>query len=104
MNTILLEKIHNEEKDKNKESDHEIPKTAPSKRKGRKLEFSIHKPDTSSEESVKHHRKQQESSESSDDNKKKRKYRPYEEIFGDFKKIKPPMSNGYIEKEEETEV
>ena len=98
----MLEKIHNEEKDKNKESDHEIPKTAPSKRKGRKLEFSIHKPDTSSEESVKHHIKQQELSESIDDNKKKRKDIPYEEISWEFKKIKSPMFNGEVEKGEET--
>ena len=45
--------------------------------------------------------KQQESSESHDDNKKKRKYKPYEEISGEFKKIKPPMFNGEIYKGEE---
>ena len=44
LNYILLAKIHNNEKDKNK--------------------------------------------------KKKNKYRPYEEISGEFKKIKPPMFNG----------
>ena len=39
----------------------------------------------------------------SDDNHytKKRKYKPYEEIFGEFKKIKPPTFNGEIEKGEE---
>ena len=31
----------------------------------------------------------------------KRKYRPCEEISGEFKKIKPPMFNGEIEKGEE---
>ena len=42
-------------------------------------------------------------SDSSDDNHytKKRKYKPYEEISGEFKKIKPPTSNGEIEKGEE---
>ena len=30
--------------------------------------------------------------------KKKKKYRTYEEISGEFKKIKPPMFNGEIEK------
>ena len=46
---------------------------------------------------VKHHiEKRQNSSESSDDNKKKNKYKPYEEISGEFKKIKPPMFNGEI--------
>ena len=31
----------------------------------------------------------------------KRKYKPYEEISGEFKKIKPPMFNGEVEKGEE---
>ena len=34
---------------------------------------------------------------------KKRKYRPYEEIFGEFKKIKSPIFYGEIEKGEEAE-
>ena len=55
LNAILLAKIHNDEKEKSKESEQEIPKNAPYKRKGRKLEFSSHKPETSSEELVKHH-------------------------------------------------
>ena len=75
-----------------------MPKTAPYKCKGIKLEFSIHKSKNSSEELVKHHRKQQESSEISDDRKNKKKYRPYEEISGNFKKIKPPMFNGDVKK------
>ena len=79
-----------------------MSKTAPyNKHEGRKLEFSSHNFDTSSEELVKHHRKTQESSESSDKNKKKKTYRPYEEISGEFKKIKPPMFNGEIEKGKE---
>ena len=73
LNAILLAKIHNDEKEKNRESEQEMPKGAPSKCKGRKLDFSGHKYDTSSDESVKHHMKQQDSSESSDDNKKKKK-------------------------------
>ena len=32
---------------------------------------------------------------------RKNKYRPYEEISGEFKKKKPPMFNGEIEKVEE---
>ena len=100
----MLAKIHNDEKDKIKESKQEMPKNAPYKCKGGKLEFSSHKPETSSEESVKHHSgKQQDSRESSDDNKRKNKYRSYEEIFGEFKKIKPLMFNGEIEKGEEAE-
>ena len=79
LNTILLAKIHNDEKEKNKGSEHIMPKNTPYKRKGRKLEFFSHKAETSSEESVKHHsEKQQDSSESSDDNKNKNKYKLYE--------------------------
>ena len=81
-----------------------MPKNTPYKFKGRKLEFSSHKAETSSEESVKYHtEKQQYSIESSDDNKKKKKYKPYEETCGEFKKIIPPMFNGEIEKGEESE-
>ena len=81
LNNIFLAKIHNDEKEKNKEPKHIMPKTTPYKCKGRKLEFSSHGVETSSEESSKHHtEKQRDSSESSDDNKKKKKYIPYEEI------------------------
>ena len=57
LNTILLAKIHNDEKEKNKDSKHVMPKTTPYKHKVRKLEFSSRKTETSSEESVKHHSK-----------------------------------------------
>ena len=90
-------------KKKIKESEQEKIKIVPYKCKGRKMEFSYHKPKTSCEESVKHNRKQQESIESSDHNKMKNIYIPYEEISRDFNKIKPPMFNGEIEKGEETE-
>ena len=44
-------------------------------------------------------------SDSSEDNHhtRKRKYNPYEEIYGGFKKIKPPTFNGENEKGEEAE-
>ena len=44
-------------------------------------------------------------SDSSEDNHqiRKRKFKPYEEIFGEFKKIKPPTFNGETEKGEEAE-
>ena len=59
---------------------------------------------SSSEESTKHNtEKHKDSSESSDRNQKKNKYKPYEEISSEFKKIKPPMFNGEIEKGEEAE-
>ena len=89
LNNILLSKIHIDEKEKNKEPRHNMPKPTPSRHKGRKLEFSSHGDETSSEESIKHHtEKQQDSSESSDDNKKKNKYKPYEEISRELKRIK----------------
>ena len=58
LNTILLAKIHNEEKDKYKDFDQGLPKIALyNKCKDKKLEFSSHNFDTSSEDSVKHHKK-----------------------------------------------
>ena len=102
MNNILLANIHNGEKKKSKEPEHNMPKTTPYKRKGRKMEFFSPKAETSNEESIKHQtEKQQDSNESSDDNKNKKKYKPYEEIYGEFKNIKPAMFNGEIEKGEE---
>ena len=79
LNNILLANIHNGEKKKNKEPEHNMPKTTPYKRKGRKMEFFSPKAETSNEESIKHQtEKQQDSNESSDDNKNKKKYKPYE--------------------------
>ena len=45
-------------------------------------------------------------SDSSEDNHhtRKRKYKPYEEISGEFKKIKPPTFNGETENGEETRI
>ena len=48
LNNILLAKIHNDEKEKNKEPEHNMPETTPYKRKGRKLEFSSCGTETSS--------------------------------------------------------
>ena len=89
-------------KEKNKELELNIEKTTPYKRKGRKLEFSEHEDESSSEKSSKHNtKKHQHSSESSDNSNNKNKYKPYEEIYREFKKIKPPMFNGEIQKGEE---
>ena len=52
------------------------------------------------------HRKNcQYTSDSSEDNyhSRKRKFKPYEEILGEFKKIKSPTFNGEIDKGEEAE-
>lgn len=40
-------------------------------------------------------------SDSSDNSPRTRKYKPYEELSGEFKKIRPPMFNGEVEKGEE---
>ena len=76
LNNILLAKIHNLQKEKKKEREHNMPKIAPYKCNGRKLEFSSHRDETSSEEWVKHHtQKQRHSSGRWDDNKRKIKYK-----------------------------
>ena len=52
-----------------------------------------------------HKNKYQYTSDSSEDDHhtQKRKFKPYEEISGEFKKIKPPTFNGETEKGEEAE-
>ena len=75
---------------------------APYKRKVRKLEFSNHKTESSSEESAKLSKeKYKDSRENSDSNQHKKKCEPYEEINSEFKKIKPLICNREIEKGEE---
>ena len=50
-----------------------------------------------------HRKNRQYTSDSSEDNyhSRKRKFKPYEEISGEFKKIKPPTFNGETKKGEE---
>ena len=79
-----------------------MARTAPYKRKVRKLKFSNHETESSSEESGKHSKlKYKYSSESSDSNNQEKKYNPYEDITGEFKKIKPHMFKREIKKGEE---
>ena len=59
---ILLSKICNDEKQKNKEHEHNMPKTTPYKHKVRKMEFSSHGDEKSSDESMKNHTKKQQDS------------------------------------------
>ena len=100
LNRIILHKIHNEGKDKIKQ--YEIDsKTVSYKHKGKKLKFSDS--ESSSGVNVCSHRSRYKyTSESSESDRKPRKmkYKPYEEISGEFKKIKPPMFNGEVEKGE----
>ena len=78
-----------------------MERTAPYKCKVRKLEFSNHETKSSNKELAKHSKKKyKDCSESSYSNQLKNKYNPYEEITSEFKKIKPLMFNGEIEKGE----
>ena len=74
------------------------------KHKGKKLKFSVS--ESSLGIKVRSHRgmyKYTSESSESDRSPRKRKYKPYEEISGEFKKIKPPMFNGEVETGEEVE-
>jgi len=63
------------------------------------LRFSIYESNSSKDNRVKLQReKHNYSSASSVNNPKRKKYNPYEEISGEFKKIKPPTFNGEVEK------
>ena len=101
----MLDRIHNEGNDKIKEHETKFG-TVSYKSKGKKLKFSDNESNSSSGIKVRLHKeKYKYSSESSDrdSSPKKRKYKPYEEISGEFKKIKPPMFKGEVEKGEEAE-
>ena len=103
LNHISLEKIHNRGKDKNKEYETDSG-TISYKRKGKKLKFSYSESKSSSGVKVRSHKENYKyNSESSESVRgpRKRKYKPYEEISGEFKKIKPPMFNREVEKGEE---
>ena len=101
LNQILLEKFHNEEMDKHIEYDNTSYKHKSKRSKHSKIESS-----SSSEINGNSHRKKhQYSSHNSESNyhSRKKKYKPYEDIFGRFKNIKPPTFNGETEKGEEAE-
>ena len=101
LNQILMEKFQSEEKDKQIGS-----KDMSYKQKIKKSKPSKIKSSSSSEIYGDSHRKNhQYTSDSSEDNyhSRKRKFKPYEEILGEFKKIKPPTFNGETEKGEEVE-
>ena len=59
---IFLAKIRNDEKQKNKEHEHNMRETTPYKHKVRKMEFSSHGDETSNDESMKNHTKKQQDS------------------------------------------
>ena len=96
LNKILLDKIHNGCKDKTK--DHETEsRTISYKCKGNKLEFSDSESKSSLGIKVRSHKEKYKCSREWSDNgsgPRKMKYKPYEEISREFKKIKPPMFKG----------
>ena len=101
----MLDKLHNEGKDKRKEHEYES-RTKSNKCKGKTLKFLDNESNSSSGINVRWHKekhKYSNESSDSDNSPKKRKYKPYEEIPGEFKKIKPPMFNGEVENCEEVE-
>ena len=100
----MLTKLHSNEEEKNKGTILNMAINAPYKRKVIKLEFSKHEIESPSEGYPKHTtEKYKDSSESSDSNQKKMKYKLYEQISAEFKKIKPLIFNREIEKGEEAE-
>ena len=101
LNQILMENFQNEEKDKRTELE-----DMPYQHKNKKSKQSKFESSSSSEIYGDPHKKNyQYTSDSSEDNHhtRKRKFKPYEEISGEFKKIKPPTFNGETEKGEEAE-
>ena len=96
-----MEKFRSEEKDKHIGFENMSYQHKSKKSKHSKIESS-----SSSEIYGDLHRKnRQYSSDNIEDNyhSRKNKYKPYEDISGEFKKIKPPTFNGEIEKGEEDE-
>ena len=96
LNQILMENFQSEEKDKQTGSEDMSYQHKSKKSKQSKIESSLF-----SEIYGDSHRKNREyASDSSEDDyhSRKRKFKPYEEISGKFKKIKPPNFNSETEK------
>ena len=96
-----MERFQNEEKDKRTESE-DIPYQHKDKNT---KQFKIESSSSSEVYGDSHKKNYQYTSDSSEDNHhtRKRKFKPYEEISREFKKIKPPTFNGETEKGEEAE-
>ena len=96
LNQILTERFQTEGRGRRTESE-----DASHQRKFKKMKYTKNESSSSSEVFG----EQQNYHSTSDDNHyaKKKKYKPYEEISGEFKKIKPPTFNGETEKGEEVE-
>ena len=99
LNQILIEKFQTEGRSRRSESEDVSHQRKYKKMKLAKTESS------SSSEGFGERQSYHTTSDSSEDDlyDRKKKYRPYEEISGEFKKIKPPTFNGETEKGEEAE-
>ena len=98
---MLIKKFYNEEKDKQI-----VSNTTSYQHKSKKSKYSKIESSSSSEINGNSHRKKhQYSSDSSESNyhSRKKNYEPYEEIYGEFKNLKPPNFNGETKKWEEDE-
>ena len=103
LNEFFFDKMNKQEKDKRSviETDSEYTSY---KHKGRRSKYADN--ESSSEIKPRSRRDRQRYISHSTDNDqqpRKKKYKPYEDISGEFKKIKPPMFNGEAEKGEEAE-
>ena len=96
---MLIERFQTEGRNRRSESDEASQQKASKRMKLARSDSS------SSSEGLKEQQSYYSTSDSSEAevNKKKKKYRPYEEISGEFKKIKPPTFSGEMEKGEEAE-
>ena len=94
-----MERFQNEEKDKRTDSEDMLHQHKNKKYK----QFKIQSSSSSEVYGNPHKNNYQYTSDSSKDNHRtrKRKFKPYKEISGEFKKIKPPTFNGETEKGEE---
>jgi hypothetical protein len=101
LNAILLEKLCNQNTDKNKGKNSSNSKIAQPKKKERKLEY----PESETESVYKDTKDTETSTESSSSPKQRTKKKPkqHDEVMGEFKKIKPPTFNGEVETGEEAE-
>ena len=99
LNQILMEKFQTERRSTRSESEDVIHQRRSKKMKLAKNESS------SSSEGFDERQRCHTTSDSSEAElyDRRKKHRPYEEISGEFKKIKPPTFNGEIEKGEEAE-
>jgi len=101
INSILLEKLCNQNADKNKGKNSINSKIAQPKKKERKLEY----PESETESVYKDTKNTKISIESSDSPKQrtKNKSKQHDEVMGEFKKINPPTFNGEVYGEEAKE-